>query len=64
VTEPSISYAPRGDATVEGETSALTGVYRLVIDHAMKKAAPDGRPDDAERRSDEIGAKASVRRTV
>jgi len=64
VSEPSISYAPRGDATAEGETSALAGVYRLVIDHAMKKAAPDGRPDDVERRSDEIDATASIQRTA
>lgn len=27
-----------------------------------KKAAPDRRPDDAERRFDEIGAKASIQR--
>ena len=64
MTEPSISYAPRGDATAEAETSALAGVYRLVIDHAMEKAVPDGRPDDAERTSDEIGARASTQRTA
>ena len=62
--EPRFSYAPRPDDTAERETAALAGVYRLVIDHAMKKAAPDGRPDDAERRSDEIGATASIQRTA
>ena len=62
--DPSISYAPRPDATAERETSALAEVYRLAIDHAMKKAASDGRPNNAERRSDEIGAKASIRRTA
>ncbi len=64
VSEPSINYAPHGDATAEKETSALAGVYRLVIDHAEKKAVPDGRPDDVERRSDEIDATASIQRTA
>jgi hypothetical protein len=65
VTDTSISYVSSLDATPEGELSALVGVYRLVLDcHAEKKAAPDRRPDDVERRSDEIDATASTQRTA
>ncbi len=38
--ESAISYAPRPDATPEGETSALAAVYRLILDcHARKENA-------------------------
>ena len=48
---PSITYAPRSDATPEAEESALTNVYRFVLDcHAKKMVAkpasePGGRDD-------------------
>jgi hypothetical protein len=52
-----ITYAPRSDATPEGELSALSAVYKFILDsHAKKEATRPGSPEDAERRSDEIGA--------
>jgi hypothetical protein len=56
-----IEYAPRPDATPEAELSALAAVYRFVLDcRAKKEAAPESRPEDPERRSDEIRAKARI----
>lgn len=53
---PRIVYTPR-DATPEAELSALASVYRFILDcHAKKEAARPGDPNDAERRSDDIGA--------
>ncbi len=49
--EPAIFYTPHPDAKPETELSALAGVYRLLLDHAMRKAAPDGRPNDEKERS-------------
>ncbi len=47
-----VAYAVRPDATPEAEIVALANVYRFVLDcRAKKKAVPDRRPDDAERRS-------------
>ncbi len=52
MSNPQIAYAPRAGATPETEISALANVYRFVLDcRAKKKAVPDRRPDDAERRS-------------
>lgn len=61
-----VSYAPRSDATSEQDLSSLANAYRFVLDcHAEKKAVPDRRPDDVERRSDEkIDATASIQRTA
>jgi hypothetical protein len=66
MSSPRITYAPRAGTTPEEEVSALAAVYRfIVLDcHAEKKAVPDGRPNDAERRSDEIDANAIVQRTA
>ncbi len=66
MSSPHITYAPRAGTTPEEEVSALAAVYRfIVLDcHAVKKAVPDGRPNDAERRSDEIDANAIVQRTA
>ena len=36
---PAITYAPRSDATLETEISALVNVYRLLLDHAHRSAA-------------------------
>jgi hypothetical protein len=49
MSSPRIAYSPRPDATPEAELSALTNVYRYILDcHAKKKAAPrQSRPDDA-----------------
>ena len=59
--EVQISYTPRPDATQEAELNALASVYKFVLDRrAMKEAAPESRPDDPERRSDEIRAKRSI----
>jgi hypothetical protein len=42
-----ITYAPRPEATPEGEVSTLAHVYRFVLDaRAKKEAAPISRPDD------------------
>jgi hypothetical protein len=41
----------------------LAAVYKFVLDsRAKKEAAPESRPEDPERRSDEIRAKASISR--
>lgn len=45
-----ISYAPRPDATPEGELNALVGIYKIVIDRAKKsgclldKSGPEHTP--------------------
>ena len=65
--KPVIFYASHPGATPDSEISALTNVYRLLLDcHANKNAAgvPSTNGDDAERRSDEIGATASIQRTA
>jgi hypothetical protein len=47
--EVRVTYTPRPDATSETELSALTVVYRFILDcRERKKAAPASRPDDAE----------------
>jgi hypothetical protein len=56
MSSPHISYIPHPDAKPETEISALAGVYRFILDHAKKEATRPGSPEDAERRSDEIGA--------
>jgi hypothetical protein len=43
-----ITYTARPDATPEAELSALVAAYRIVLG-AQKEAAPESRPDDAER---------------
>jgi len=58
-----VAYALRPDATPEAETNALANVYRFILDCRTKKeAATESRPDDAERRSNEIGANRSIPR--
>jgi hypothetical protein len=67
VGKPAISYTSHPGATPDSEISALTNVYRLLLDsHANKNAAgvPSTNGDDAERRSNEIGATASKPRTA
>jgi hypothetical protein len=60
VSSPRITYVPRPNSTQE-ELNALASVYKFVLDRrAMKEAAPESRPDDPERRSDEIRAKRSI----
>lgn len=49
MSSPSITYTPRSGATLETELSALANVYRFVLARSRKEAAPDSRPDDAER---------------
>ena len=63
---PEVSYRPRAGARPEEELSALAAVYRfIVLDcQAEEKAVPDRRPDNVERRSDEIDATASIQRTA
>ena len=51
--KPSITYAPRPDATPEAEIGALANVYRYVLDcRAKKKAALESRPHDARKDQD------------
>jgi hypothetical protein len=47
---PPVAYAPRYDATAEGELAALAAVYRFVLDrHEAKRAAgADGGEEGAE----------------
>jgi hypothetical protein len=45
-----ISYTTRLDTSQEAEATALSAVYKFVLDcHAKKEAAPESRPDDADR---------------
>ena len=55
--KPAITYTPRADATPRSEADALAAIYKYVL--AKKEAAPESRPNNAERRSSEIGAKSS-----
>jgi len=48
-------------ATPEAEISALSAVYSFILDcRAKKEAAPESRPDDPERRSDDIRADTRI----
>ena len=61
MSSPRITYVPRPNSTQDTELNALASVYKFVLDRrAMKEAAPESRPDDPERRSDEIRAKRSI----
>ncbi len=61
--KPRISYRPIVGASREAELSALSAIYKLCISsYARKEAAPESRPDDAEGRSNEIGANRSIPR--
>jgi hypothetical protein len=39
VDKPSLTYAPRPDATPEAESSALAAIYKIVLNSANKNAA-------------------------
>jgi hypothetical protein len=61
VSEPLVTYEPRPDTKPESERATLAVVYRFIIDcHARRKAAPESRPENPERRSDEIRAKRRI----
>jgi hypothetical protein len=61
VDKPAITYVERADTTTEAEISALSNVFRFVLDRQeCKEGGPENRPYDPERRSDEIRAKASI----
>jgi hypothetical protein len=61
VTSPVVSYATRSDATPEGEIAAIAHAYRFIIDcHSKRKAAPDSRPNDAERKIDDGATSPSI----
>ncbi len=58
---PRIVYRAKDRVTPENELDALAAVYRFILDcRTEKKASHPGGPDDRERRSDEIPAKASI----
>ncbi len=53
MSEPAITYAPRPDATPEGEMSALAKIYEYVLNCSnAKEAAPESRPEDARKDQD------------
>ena len=57
MSSPNVRYKPRPEATPEVAVDALSNVYRFILNcRAKKKAARPGGPDDAERRSSDIGA--------
>jgi hypothetical protein len=61
VSEPVVSYELRPGTTPESELSTLAGVYKFVLDrHAKKKAAPESRPEQPGKESDELRAKTSI----
>ena len=48
MSKAAVSYVPRPDATSESELSALSGVYRFVLDcRAKKEGSRLGAPDAA-----------------
>jgi hypothetical protein len=58
---PHITYSVRSGTSPEMELSTLANIYRFILGcHAKKKAAPESRPEDPERRSDEIRAKSRI----
>jgi hypothetical protein len=65
MSDPRITYAPRPDATSEAEISALVSVYDFILQQHQERqrTTRPGGPDDAERRSDEIGARTSIQRS-
>jgi hypothetical protein len=62
---PRVTYTPRPDATPEAEICALVSVYAFILqkNQERQRATRLGSPDDAERRSDEIGARTSIQRS-
>jgi hypothetical protein len=52
MSDPAISYTARSDAAPETEASALANAYRLILDSAMKKAAPASGPEVAKKDTD------------
>jgi hypothetical protein len=64
VDKPAITYSLRNDVTPEIELNALANVYGLVLQSAEQRGhlLDNGGPDDPERRSSEIRAKASLPR--
>ena len=58
---PCITYVARPNATPETELSALVAVYKFVLDcRAKKEAAPESRPDDAMKGSENNRAKTII----
>ena len=62
MSEAYIVYAPRADATPEGEVAALASVYRFILfeSSARKEAARPGGPDDAEESKNDRTDTASI----
>jgi hypothetical protein len=61
VSDPPITCAPCPDTTSEAELNALASAYKFVLDsRAKKEAAPESRPENPERSSDEIRAKTRI----
>ena len=55
--ESSVICVPRINTTPDQARDIRARAWAFVFDcHAKKEAAPESRPEDAERRSDEIGA--------
>ena len=54
MSESSIAYATRPDASPQAELSTLANVYKFVLDcHAKKEATRPGSPDDAKEIKDD-----------
>ena len=64
MSDPLITCAPCPDTTSEAELAelnALASAYKFVLDcRAKKEAAPESRPENPERSSDEIRAKTRI----
>jgi hypothetical protein len=60
-----VTYRPGADATSEEELRALAAIYRFILDCQAKKTegGPATAPNDAERRSNEIGAESKYTNT-
>jgi hypothetical protein len=65
MSEVSASDARRSNATPDYACDSRARAWAFAFEcYRMKKGSRPGAPNDAERRSDEIGARASTQRTA
>ena len=62
MTNPRITYAPRGDASAELEVATLSNIYRFVLNRARKEAAPRQNRPDARKENPNASGNASISR--
>ncbi len=63
--KPDVSYAQLPDITPDAQLGVLESIYALAVkrfEEEQRGGPAKSRPDDAKRRSNEIGAKRSIPR--